>query len=561
MSHSPATTWSRAFLGELYSWGVRDIVLSPGSRSQALALAALEWERVTEGELRVHVVIDERSAAFRALGMATESGMPAVCVSTSGSAPGHYLPAVMEAHHSGTPLIVLSADRPEELRGVGANQTTVHAGLFGVFAPTISVPTPDEVTPEAVAAVASEVMTFALGSGRPVHLNVGFREPLSGIATEDLVIPEPQTPVSPAGAGDTVTLDPAPGTLVIAGHGAGAAAEAFAVEIGAPLIAEAVSGAHFGPHLVLDYRTMVRELSASGAITRVITWGRPTLSREVWGLLLDTSLQHFVVRGSAAEAPNPSGVAIVVQGIEVSRPATKAETTEWVKPWVMAGRDRHAKALGGIVPDAPDLETLASSDPASRSAFATREVAVMRRPVTREGLALAIWEATWPHDRLVLGASRMVRVVDEVVGPKNITVYSNRGLSGIDGTVSFARGVAEAAANAGVTGITRVLLGDLALLHDAGSLMREPGVSDAGRVQVFVANDGGGTIFDSLEVKNSAPGEDFDRAFYTPHGVDLSSLAAAYSWSYQAVSTMGELTEALASSESSLLVDVSLPRD
>jgi 2-succinyl-5-enolpyruvyl-6-hydroxy-3-cyclohexene-1-carboxylate synthase len=155
----------------------------------------------------------------------------------------------------------------------------------------------------------------------------------------------------------------------------------------------------------------------------------------------------------------------------------------------------------------------------------------------------------------------MVRVVDEVVGPKNITVYSNRGLSGIDGTVSFARGVAGAAANAGVTGVTRVLLGDLALLHDAGSLMREPGIPDEGRVQVFVANDGGGTIFDSLEVRDSAPGDDFDRAFYTPHGVDLSSLAAAYGWSYRAVTTMGELTEALASSESYLLADILLPRD
>ncbi|MEL0149994.1 MAG: thiamine pyrophosphate-binding protein, partial [Pontimonas sp.] len=109
MTHSPATEWSRAFLGELYSWGVRDVVLSPGSRSQALALAALEWERATEGELRVHVVIDERSAGFRALGIGVESGVPAVCVTTSGSAPGHYLPAIMEARHSGIPLILVSA--------------------------------------------------------------------------------------------------------------------------------------------------------------------------------------------------------------------------------------------------------------------------------------------------------------------------------------------------------------------------------------------------------------------------------------------------------------------
>ena len=558
MSYSPATLWSRAFLGELYSWGVRDVVLSPGARSQALALAALEWERATEGELRVHVVIDERSAAFRAQGIAAESGVPAVCVSTSGSAPGHYLPAVMEAHHAGIPLIVASADRPEELRGVGANQTTTQEGLFGIFAPTISVPTPDEASLAGIADVARDVMRIALGDGRPVHVNVGFREPLSGTVSEELVIPKPQK-LEESSASDTVTLDPEPNTLVIAGHGAGPGAEASAVEIGAPLIAEAVSGSRFGPHLVLDYRNMVSGDAAH--ITRVITWGRPTLSREVWSLLSDASRQHYVVRGSAAEVPNPSGSAMIVDEVAVSRPATREETALWVKPWVMAGRERHAEVVEQILPQAPDLESLSASDPASRSAFAKQEMAVLRRPVTREALALALWEATWPHDRLVLGASRMVRVVDQVVGPKNITVHSNRGLSGIDGTVSFSRGVAEAAAHAGVTGVTRVLLGDLALLHDPGSLMREPGVPEAGRVQLFVANDGGGTIFDSLEVKESAPSADFDRALYTPHEVDLSALAAAYGWSYRAVSTMAELTEALASSESYLVVDISLPRD
>jgi 2-succinyl-5-enolpyruvyl-6-hydroxy-3-cyclohexene-1-carboxylate synthase len=464
----------------------------------------------------------------------------------------------MEAHHAGVPLIVVSADRPEELRGVGANQTTTQDGLFGVFAPTITVPTPDEASLAGVAGVASEVMRIALGDKHPVHVNVGFREPLSGTVPDELVIPKPQI-LEESSANNTVTLDPEPNTLVIAGHGAGPGAEAFAVEIGAPLIAEAVSGARCGPHLVLDYRNMVSEDAAH--ITRVITWGRPTLSREVWSLLSDASRQHYVVRGSAAEAPNPSGSAVIVDEIAVSRPATKEETALWVKPWVMAGRERHAEVLEQILPQTPDFESLSASDPASRSAFAKQEMAVLRRPVTREALALAMWEATWPHDRLVLGASRMVRVVDQVVGPKNITVHSNRGLSGIDGTVSFSRGVAEAAAHAGVTGVTRVLLGDLALLHDAGSLMREPGVPEAGRVQLFVANDGGGTIFDSLEVKESAPSADFDRALYTPHEVDLSALAAAYGWNFRAVASMGELTEALASSESYLVVDISLPRD
>ena len=561
MSQSPATTWSRAFLGELYAWGVRDVVLSPGSRSQALALAALEWERFTDGEFRVQVVVDERSAGFRALGIALESGMPAVCVSTSGSAPAHYLPAVMEAHHQGVPLVVISADRPEELRGVGANQTTTQDGMFGVFAPTITVPTPDVVSSPAVALVVSQVIDIALGGSSPVHVNVGFREPLSGVVEAGLVIPPSKPSPSRPDPLETIALEPAPLTLVIAGHGAGAAAESFAVEIGAPLIAEAVSGARFGPHLILNYRTMLRELSASGAFSRVITWGRPTLSREVWALLSDQSLEHYVVRGGAAEAPNPSGSAVIADSISVSRTATKDEIAQWVKPWVMAGRERQDALLRAILPQSPDLESLAASDPASRSAFAKQEMAVLRRPVTRESLALALWEATWPHDRLVLGASRMVRVVDEVVGPKNITVHSNRGLSGIDGTVSFARGVASAALNSGVTGVTRVLLGDVALLHDAGSLMREPGSVEQGRVQLFVANDGGGTIFDSLEVRESAPGPDFDRVFLTPHEVDLQSLATAYGWAYRAVTTMGELTQAITSAENFLLVDIALPRD
>ena len=559
MTQSPATEWSRAFLGELYSWGLRNIVVSPGSRSQALALAALEWERATEGELRVHVVIDERSAAFRALGLAVESGMPALCVSTSGSAPGHYLPAVMEAHHAGVPLIVLSADRPEELRGVGANQTTTHEGLFGVFAPTIEVPTPSKVSHADVESVARDVMQQA--RRHPVHVNVGFREPLSGDASGELVVPEPKVLPETSDTQNALALDPAPDTLVIAGYGAGPGAEAFAVEIGAPLIAETVSGARYGPHLVLDYRTLLKDSEWAGKIARVITWGRPTLSREVWAVLSNQAIEHYVVRGSAAEAPNPSGSANIADTITATRAATAEEKGEWVKPWVMAGREAHQATLKGILPEAPDLESLADSDPASRSAFAQQQMTVLRRPVTREGLALALWDATWPHDRLVVGASRMVRVLDEVVGPKNITVDSNRGLSGIDGTVSCARGIASAASDAGVTGITRVLLGDLSLLHDVGSLMREPGVTDGGRIQLFVAHDGGGTVFDELEVKDSAPSEDFDRVLYTPHEVDLASLAAAYGWSHRPVSTMGQLTEALSSSESFVLVDIALPRN
>ena len=131
MTHSPASGWSSAFLGELIARGVTDFVVSPGSRSRSLALAALEWERASEGLITVHVVIDERSAGFRALGLALETQRPAVCIATSGSAPLHYMPALAEARHAGVPMMVISADRPSELQGVGANQTTDQSALFG----------------------------------------------------------------------------------------------------------------------------------------------------------------------------------------------------------------------------------------------------------------------------------------------------------------------------------------------------------------------------------------------------------------------------------------------
>jgi 2-succinyl-5-enolpyruvyl-6-hydroxy-3-cyclohexene-1-carboxylate synthase len=250
-------------------------------------------------------------------------------------------------------------------------------------------------------------------------------------------------------------------------------------------------------------------------------------------------------------------MAQVVDEVVVTRPATPEESALWVKPWVMAGRRHQEAQLAGIIPVAPDIEALTSNDPATRSAFARQEMNVLRQPVGRESLALAFWEATWPHDRLVFGASRMVRVADSIVPGKNIPVFANRGLSGIDGTIATARGIAQAAS---ATGVTRVLLGDLALLHDVGSLMVEPGVVDSSRVHVIVANDGGGTIFDELEVSQVASQADRDRVLLTPHEVSLEALAGAYGWTYRRVNHLGDLAEALSASDARLIVDVAIAR-
>jgi 2-succinyl-5-enolpyruvyl-6-hydroxy-3-cyclohexene-1-carboxylate synthase len=554
---SPATLFARSFIGALIARGVTDVVVSPGSRSQALALAAAEAEQ--SGHLTLHVVVDERSAGFRALGIALETGLPAVALATSGSAPAHFLPAVMEAHHAGVPLIVVSADRPESLKGVGANQTTQHSGLFGFAATTIDAVAEANTAEGAGIAAALEVFDQAAAGGA-AHVNIEFSEPLSSSEPSDFVLPTLPEPLATPGKTVSLVLEPEAGTLVIAGHRAGSRAEQWALELGAPLIAEVASGARFGPHLLPSYREVLNGEHFPTPLQRIITVGRPTLSREVWALLSDSSYRHIVIRGAEAEPANPSGQAHIVDSLDISHPATSDERSQWVKPWVIASREHHRAALEALQPQTPELGEGAADDPAARSAFAREQMEILRRAPTRQDVALSVWEASWPHDRLVLGASRMIREMDRIVGPKNIPVVSNRGLSGIDGTISAARGVAVAAPRSGATGVTRVVLGDLAFLHDAGSLMQEPGSSEGSKVHLFVANDGGGSIFDELEVGHSAPRELFDRVMFTPHTVDMSALATAYGWEYLHVTTMGELADALVSTATRLIVDISLER-
>jgi len=194
--------------------------------------------------------------------------------------------------------------------------------------------------------------------------------------------------------------------------------------------------------------------------------------------------------------------------------------------------------------DAPDQDGLQSADPATRLSAVRAELDAVRRPLDRELLADAVWRATWPHDRLVFGSSRLVRVADAILGGKKVPVHANRGLAGIDGTVATAMGIALASQASGAAGVTRVLLGDLALLHDVGALLLPPDEPEP-RIQVVVGNDGGGTIFDGLEVAQTAPQQDLDRAFLTPHTVRIEHLASAYGWEHQRVTTRAALDQAL----------------
>lgn len=545
-----STDFAVALLGQFVALGVRDVVLCPGSRSQALALAAAAYERA--GLIRLRVRIDERVAGFLALGIAVETRVPVLVITTSGTAVANLHPAVLEAHHSGVPLILLTSDRPSELRGIGSNQTTDQMGMFGSAIGWLrDVQAPDHTgfDPDLPGELAHESFSAAAGHSSqpgPVQLNLAFREPLSGpVQSLPTVTPAPLTPAARRGG----SIESAPHTIVIAGHDSGDAAEALARELGVPLVAEISSGAHFGPNLVVSYRELLADPEFGGRVERAIVFGHPTISREIPALLQRVDVEAIVVRSDAAEAYNPGHRATIVTGpLTVDGAADSSPNARaWLGTWVQASR-----ALLESSPQAPSL---------TDGSLARSQLAAFRAPVTRRSLAELVWRITWPHDRLVLGASRIIRVADAVVPGKKIPVHSNRGLAGIDGTIATAIGIALASQDSrdGAAGVTRVLLGDLTLLHDVGSLLFGAGEVRP-RIQVIVANDGGGTIFDGLEVAATADSESFDRVLYTPQSVDLASLAAAYGWEYRRAETAGELDAALAASTAPVLVEVPLAR-
>ena len=565
---SPATAFSVALIDEFVRLGVRDIVVSPGSRSQALSLAAVEFERV--GLIRLRVRIDERVAGFLALGLAVETRRPVLVVVTSGTAVANLHPAVLEAHHAGVPLIVLSADRPKELRGIGANQTTEQLGIFGAAVRQswdVAAPVGEPNEAEVAAQLARDAYTAATG---PVHINLALTEPLSsavdlGRPLEIRSLESGETSAASFASGDcgelslrdSLELHPSPGTVVVAGSGAGEVAESVARQLGAPLIAEVGSGAHFGPNLVVAYRELLSAANFGDRVERVIVFGHPTLSREVPALLQRAGVEAIVVRSSALDDYNPGrrvttfAEVVTVAGTPADAVAYSSAAHSWLGRWVSTSR-----SLIESVDQAPDVAR-ATSDPA---AYARAELAAVRAPVTRRALVEAVWRATWPHDRLILGASRLIREADKVVAGKKIRVHANRGLAGIDGTIATALGIALASqATASASGTTRVLLGDLALLHDVGALLF--GVAELRpRIQVIVGNDNGGTIFDGLEVAQTAPADALDRVLLTPQRVSIEQLAAAYGWSYLRVDNRGQLDQALTASAGPTLIEVPLQR-
>lgn len=597
-SLAPSSIYATALLGALVRDGVRDIVVCPGSRSQALALAAAQAELA--GAIRLHVRLDERSAAFLALGIARETGVPAPVIVTSGSAVANLFPAALEAHEARIPMLLLTADRPQEMRGTRSNQTTRQAGMFDAFA-RLSL---DIDVLEAVQAAAGSASVHAptavahmsLGASMgvrgaapagPVQLNLQLREPLSGWPTEHVEDfgAGPMTPAEafaflakqrdeleievaskiPVGAGALVESEPDGYrttffdptaylheddalTVVVAGDGAGLEAEVFAREAGLPLLAEVVSGVRFGREAITAYASLIDDPEIGGLIERAVVFGHPTLSRQIPSLLKREDVEVVVVdphQGERVDHFDPSGGARFVRSVRLGERYDPRSMRRWLGAWVVADRAlREARSTA----HEPDLEAARATGYKERNNYARAELAASKEPVTRELLVESLWRASWPHDRLVLAASRLVRVLDGLAPPRRVEVRSNRGLAGIDGTIATAMGIAVASQSEDQptlgAGTTRVLIGDLALLHDAGSLLLPPTESHP-RLQLFVGNDGGGTIFDTLEAAQSADAEAFQRVMYTPQHADLEALARAYGWQYRRVETRGELERLL----------------
>ncbi|GAB3354947.1 2-succinyl-5-enolpyruvyl-6-hydroxy-3-cyclohexene-1-carboxylic-acid synthase [Modestobacter lapidis] len=527
---NPSTAFARVLVDELVRGGVTDAVLAPGSRSApvALALAAAE----TAGRLRLHVRIDERTAAFLALGLAKAAGRPVPVLTTSGTATAHLHAAVLEASHSGVPLLALTADRPPELRGTGANQTVDQPGLYGGAARwAVDVGVPEAGREEQQNRYWRSLVARALLVARgdlsadpgPVHLNMALREPLMPGAEPPAALEGPwagRADGAPwTAARPTADAAPAPArrrprTLVVAGDGPAGWGRVAADDAAGvlPVVAEPSSGA-WGRDAVRGGVLLLGapEWLAEHRPDRVVVVGRPTLSRPVAALLADPRVEVETV--AATPRWSDAGRSSAAVGLRVPT-GDGAGDSSWLAGW------RSAAARVGTAVDA-----VLDAEPALTAARLARDVV-----------------AALPAGALfVLGSSSPVRDVDRLAVPRgDVTVLANRGVAGIDGTLSTAIGAALVHG-----GPAFALMGDLTFLHDLTGLLTGEGEPVPDLTVVVPDNDGGG-IFAQLEPGQPQYEAGYRRVFGTPHGRDLVAVARALGWAAGSVTDAGQLGAALA---------------
>jgi 2-succinyl-5-enolpyruvyl-6-hydroxy-3-cyclohexene-1-carboxylate synthase len=559
-----------ALLETFAALGVRDVIVSPGSRSTPLVLVADALPA-----LRTHVVLDERAAAFVALGIAKASGRPAILVCTSGSAGAHYLPALVEASEAGVPLIALTADRPAELHHGGAPQTTPQRALFADYvrwsADTgtgANDPGPTDTRARWLARLAA-IATDRASADRPgpVHLNVPFPEPLwdptadpkpgADPASTALLAPAPvparilrpaatAATAAPDAAGSTTYADildalapllAAPRGLVVCGPALGAGAQsdglaaealALAAHLGWPLLADPASGLRFGDAAGATRVTTYDALAdaAPEALPRpdaVLRFGRVPTSKAAARWLAEVGRDRTVCVDPSGAWQDPDLAASVLVAAEpaafcpAARRATaprSAATAAWLAAWA----NLEAHALGA-------LEGACTGS--WSGAFVRAHLAA--RP---------------DHEPLFVSSSLAIRDLDRF-GQRAQTarrpVFANRGVNGIDGIVATAAGVALA------SGPVSVLLGDLALLHDLDGVCAA--VALGAPLTLVVVDNGGGGIFRQLPISGHPTA--FERYFVTPQPQRIPAVCEGLGLPCRTVETPSALTEALAAPHTS----------
>lgn len=478
----------------LIDHGMPHVVAAPGSRNAPLLLALAD-----RAEVQLTMRTDERGAGFWALGQARASGRPVAVVTTSGTAVGNLLPAVMEAHHSSVPIMIISADRPETSLDTGANQTTHQDAIFADFVAgraRISDRAGTAASQRHQVARLFDLMTAEVPG--PTHLNVGLSDPLLS-DTAPAAAPGPvrrhlRPPAAP------VPLESGPRTVVLAGDAPPATgARIRAAAAGHPLLAEPSSNGRSGAALRTARLLLTTDLADQ--IERVVVWGHPTLSRPQQALLNRPDVEVVQVGGGPAVHPRTT-----LRCADVELPAPDPA-------WTSAWQHRDAEL-------SRRLDALLAGD-----WHGPAVAAVVNGHVTGD---------------LMVGSSNPVRDLDlaplqQGSGPR---VWANRGLAGIDGLVATASGIAS------ITGSATLLIGDVSFAHDLTSLLTGP-LETRPNLRIVVANDRGGSIFATLEQGASAYADAFERVFATAVDLDLAALAAAVGGQYQRVTDAAGLAAAL----------------
>jgi 2-succinyl-5-enolpyruvyl-6-hydroxy-3-cyclohexene-1-carboxylate synthase len=485
-----ATRLARVIVCQIIEAGITDAVISPGSRNAPLSLALVTAQDL--GLIKLHIRIDERTAAFYALGLAKATNRPVPVICTSGTAVANYHPAVLEASHSNVPLFVITADRPAELRRTGANQTTEQARIFGkavrYFADVSGAVYP------------LELPLNALQTG-PVHLNVQFEEPLIGNADTawlDGLKVSPPRKFDRKKAG-TLASKSTRGLLVIGHDRGGLAVEEvakFAEQLGWPILSEdplTFPNANAHASLFLTSITIAKDLAPD----TVIVIGRTTLSRSV-NALINLARATFVIDPRIATVD--SDRMAEKKFTELPELYTAPADPEWLAKW-----NKYSERTSKVV-----KEMSAWSEP-----LIAREIS-QHLP---DGATLFISSSRPIRDIEAFGAAR-----------HGVKTFANRGLAGIDGNISTALGIATAHS------ATFAVLGDLAFLHDITGLIHREEIN----LRIFVINNDGGGIFSTLPQRGS---NGFEQVFGTPHGLDPAAIAKAMGLDAKVISSVDQLRD------------------